>query len=114
MRCVSMRWLLFVLGLVLAAGGALSAGCASTSISSYRDPAYEGRAFRRAAVYVVGADLSTRQNYEQTLAEELSRRGVDAFASIDSGSHTINGVDDVTRLLEKLELTIPTREDLSA
>ncbi len=38
----------------------------------------------------------------------------DAFASIDSGSHTINGVDDVTRLLEKLELTIPTREDLSA
>ena len=38
----------------------------------------------------------------------------EAFASIDSGSHTINGVDDVTRLLEKLQLTIPTREDLSA
>lgn len=38
----------------------------------------------------------------------------DAFASIDSGTHTINGVDDVTRLLEQLELTIPTREDLSA
>jgi len=38
----------------------------------------------------------------------------EAFSSIDSGTHTINSVDDVTRLLEQLELTIPTREDLSA
>jgi len=38
----------------------------------------------------------------------------DAFSSIDNGSHTINDVDDVTKLLEQLELTIPTREDLQA
>merc|ERR1711998_86243 len=38
----------------------------------------------------------------------------DAFASIDNGTHTITGVDDVTKLLELLDLTIPTREDLQA
>jgi len=38
----------------------------------------------------------------------------DAFASIDSGSHTIHGVDDVTKLLDELQLTIPTREDLQS
>jgi hypothetical protein len=38
----------------------------------------------------------------------------DAFSSIDNGSHTIQGVDDVTKLLENLELTVPTREDLTA
>merc|ERR1711959_848990 len=36
------------------------------------------------------------------------------FASIDNGTHTINGVDDVTKLIEQLTLTVPNREDLQA
>merc|ERR1711959_857123 len=36
------------------------------------------------------------------------------FASIDNGTHTINGVDDVTKLIEELTLTVPNREDLQA
>jgi len=37
-----------------------------------------------------------------------------AFASVDNGAHTIHGVDDVTKLLEVLGLTVPKREDLQA
>jgi len=38
----------------------------------------------------------------------------EAFASIDNGSHTINGPDDVTKLLEALGLTLPQRDDLQS
>lgn len=49
-------------------------------------------------------------------SKNSSRESVlrDAFTSIDSDTHTIQGADDVTKLLGKLGLTVPTREDLEA
>jgi len=53
-------------------------GCASTSTSSYRDPAFARTSYRRVVVMASGVQLGTRQEIERRLASELRGKRIEA------------------------------------
>jgi hypothetical protein len=76
-----MRVSLFRL-LVIALALLTVAGCASTSLSNaWRDPAYQGRTFKRLLVVGISAESGVRRTFEDEFSRSLRESGVDAVPS---------------------------------
>lgn len=58
-------------------------GCATTKITSFRDPDYAGKKFLKICVFSSSKNLDTRQMMERTFARILAENGTSATAHID-------------------------------
>ena len=56
-------------------------GCASTSITSFKDPAYRDKLLTKILIYVAEDDLKTRFDLEQEFVSILSEHGIPAIES---------------------------------
>jgi hypothetical protein len=75
-----MRELKTKVGLIL--GLVLITGCATTSISSFRDPSFVGKRFQRILVVAPFADLESRTKAESAFVEGLAKYAVEGISSI--------------------------------
>lgn len=60
----------------------LLAGCAITSMTSVRDPAFQSRAFRRIVVVAPFTDLEKKANAENSFVAALQARGAQAMPAM--------------------------------
>jgi len=58
------------------------AGCASTKVTSVRDPAFQGRQFQRVVVAAPFTDLDKKAATENEFVRDLQARGVQAVAAM--------------------------------
>lgn len=59
------------------------ASCASTSLTTFRDPEFTSNQYRRPVIYAQIEDLEWCQAYEQSLVNELRRRGITAASALE-------------------------------
>lgn len=57
-------------------------GCASSKVTSVRDPAFQGRTFQRVVVVAPFTDLDKRATAENAFVAQLRKHGVDAMPSL--------------------------------
>jgi hypothetical protein len=77
-------------------------GCASTSTSSYRDPAFTQASYRKVAVMASGVQLGTRQQIEGRLASALRGKHIQATEAMQLFPPTREiGQDDLMALLHE-------------
>jgi hypothetical protein len=78
----------------------LLTGCVSTSISSYRDPAYTEKSYASFVVVAGFFQIGNQSYLESELVEELSERGIEAFRGIDILPPTRDlGPEEITQAL---------------
>jgi hypothetical protein len=61
----------------------LFSGCASTSMTSFTDPAYRGTTFKRVLVVANVSDLEWRQKIETRIVQEFRSEGIYAMEGIN-------------------------------
>ena len=69
--------------IILCAAMIAASGCASTSLTGYTDPAFEGRSYQNVAVYVETHDLGDRQALEYAIAKYASNWELRVFPTIE-------------------------------
>lgn len=78
------------------------AGCASTNMISFKDPAFQNATFSRILVIANSSDLQWRQKLESRMVEAFKDAGVDAMQSIFLFPPTRNlSIDEKVDLLVK-------------
>jgi hypothetical protein len=58
------------------------AGCATTHVTAFRDPAFSGRQYGHLAVFVMGTSLEARQDLEQRICKGIAPTGCSTGVSV--------------------------------
>ena len=71
--------------------------CASTSITSFKEPTFTGKTFQRMLVAVATTDIGERTQVEQTISTRLAKYGVTGIPSITlilpTRTYTVDEID---------------------
>ena len=61
---------------------AFASGCAHTKVTSFRDPSFQGKTFRKILVVAPFSDMESRTQAEEIFSSQLSKHGVESLTSI--------------------------------